>query len=107
MFCCKDDEGNTEYIEDMSTVEPVDPSSADWNAGFEAGLRAFDIEESEAVAGQENVTTLDPDTLNPDELAFYEAGKSTGYDEGYEDGYNDALSIGYEDGLQAGARETS
>ncbi len=71
------------------TVFPVDVQSEVhkriWSEGFEAGVQA------QKACGEDPVPEIDPDTLDPDQRAFYDAGYSDGYNKGYADSAVDAV----------------
>ena len=65
----------------MSDHKDIDVTSADWSAGYDAGLNA------NLIAEDEPDVVLDPDTLSEDERALYDAGYNAACDEVLKFGY--------------------
>jgi hypothetical protein len=82
----------------------IDVTSADWSAGYEAGLNAH------LVTNDEPDADFDPDTLSEDERVFYDLGYDDGYvdatdEETEKDQYGHGYDEGWDDGYEAGVAD--
>lgn len=104
------DDDSVEFVNDNAEVPfPIDTTSPDFTAGFEAGLRADDIQKSEEESGEVTPIEIDPDTLSEDERVFYDAGYDAGFDQAVSDQIDEndisfAYEDGYDDGFNAGRK---
>lgn len=91
-----------EHEQDTWNPHDIDTTSPDFEAGFEAGLRADDIQKSEEDSGEITPIEIDPDTLSEDERVFYDAGYDVASSKPVDMTEVEAVDAAYRDGCNEG-----